>query len=382
MDDEHEGAGPLGGVRILELAGIGPAQHGVMLLADLGADVIRVDRPAAGVGEPPRGGVLDRGRRSIALDLKDPDDVAALALLCEDADVLVDPYRPGVLERLGLAPAELRARNPRLVVARMTGWGQEGPLAHAAGHDLNYIALAGALETMGAAGELPPVPLNLVADFGGGGMLLAFGIAAALLERERSGEGQVLDVAMVDGVVSLLSGIMHLRGLGELRPGRGENWVQGGAPWYRPYRTADGGHVTVASLEEKFYIMLLGRLGLAPEDWPQNDRARWPELTVALEGIFSSRSLEEWRAVLEGTDVCFAPSLDLDAAARHPHMAARGSYLERDGVLEPAPVPRFDRTPGRAGRPAPWPGEHQDEVLSAPAGGRPGRPSPWRRDPR
>jgi alpha-methylacyl-CoA racemase len=265
-----------------------------------------------------------------------------------DADVLIDPFRPGVLERLGLDPAALCARSPRLIVARMTGWGQDGPLARAAGHDINYIALAGALEAIGPADDVPAIPLNVVADFGGGGMLLALGVVTALFERERSGLGQVLDVAMVDGVASLLSGVLHLRSLGEWTKGRGENWVQGGAPWYRAYRASDGGFVTVGPLEAKFYAQLLDRLGLDRSQWPQWDRSRWPELTTELERIFATRTVADWSAALEGTDVCFAPALTIDDAAEHPHLAARNSFIRRaDGALAPGVVPRFSRTPGR-----------------------------------
>jgi alpha-methylacyl-CoA racemase len=355
---------PLSGVRIIELAGIGPAQHGAMLLADLGADVVRVDRPSA-AGTP--GGVLDRGRRSIALDLKDADGLETARALIAEADVLIDPYRPGVLERLGLDPAGLHSR---LIVARMTGWGQDGPLAQAAGHDINYVALTGALEAMGPPDAVPPVPLNVVGDFGGGGMLLAYGIVVALFERSRSGRGQVVDVAMVDGVASLLAGVLHLRGLGQWNPERGTNWLQGAAPWYRAYRTADGGFITVGSLEAKFYALLLQRLGLDAERWPQWDTERWPALAAELTAIFATRTLDGWREELEGTDACFAPALRLEDAARHPHLVARGTYFTReDGTLEPAVVPRLSRTPGAVPAAAPRVDEHRDEILGElPAG--------------
>jgi alpha-methylacyl-CoA racemase len=361
-------SGPLSGVRVVELGGIGPAQLGGLLLSDLGADVVLVDRrgtgPAALAVGDPRAEVLNRGRRSIALDLKTEDGLATAWRLIEGADVLVDPYRPGVAERLGLGPDEALERNPGLVYARMTGWGQDGPLAQAAGHDINYIALAGALEPMGEEGRPPPVPLNLIGDFGGGGMLMAFGIVAALLERERSGRGQVLDVAMVDGVAALLNGIFHLRAIGGWREGRGRNWVQGAAPWYRAYATADGGHVTVGALEPKFYALLLERVGLESDAWPQWDEGDWDALAIRLESIFASRDLAHWRDVLEGTDACFAPALPLDAVAEHPQHVARGTYVERDGVLQAAPVPRFSRTPGAIRRPPPLPGEHAEELLA------------------
>jgi alpha-methylacyl-CoA racemase len=246
----------------------------------------------------------------------------------------------------------------------MTGWGQEGPLARAAGHDINYTALAGALEPMGPPHEPPPVPLNLVADYGGGGMLLAFAVVAALYEREHSGRGQVVDVAMVDGVATLMTSICQLDAMGQWSWQRGANWLDGAAPWYRAYRTRDGGHVTVGSLEEKFYVQLLDRLGLDPADWPQWERGRWPALSSLFEQRFAQRTLEDWREELEGTDVCFAPALAIPDAARHPHLSARGTYVERDGVLQPAPSPRFGRTPSALGAPPPWPGQHTEELLA------------------
>ena len=364
--------GPLAGIRVVELAGIGPSQYGGMLLSDLGADVIRVDRPGRRPESETVGEILNRGRRSITLDLKDLADLDVAHRLLDSADVAIDPYRPGVVERLGLGPDAALARNPRLVFARITGWGQGGPLAHAAGHDINYVSLAGALEPMGISGEVPPVPLNLLADFGGGGMLLAFGVAAALYERERSGQGQVLDIAMVDGVASLLSGVHHLRGIGQWTPGRGRNWVQGAAPWYRPYRTSDDAFVTVGPLEGKFYVQLLAALGLDASAWPQWDAAHWPVLERELAARFAQHTREQWRVRLEGTDVCFAPVLTLDESAEHPHMAARQTYVRRDGALQPAPVPRLSRTPGALGRRPPLPGEHSDEIrteLGLPARG-------------
>lgn len=361
-------AGPLDGVRVVELAGLGPAQLGGLLLSDLGADVILIDRPADGPGAIPtadaRAALLNRGRRSIALDLKDPADIEVAWQLIEGADVLVDPYRPGVTERLGVGPDPALERNPRLVYARMTGWGQDGPLAQAAGHDINYIALAGALEPMGRADQPPPVPLNLIGDFGGGGMMLAFGIVSALLERERSGRGQVIDAAMLDGVAALLSGIHHLRAVGNWTDGRGRNWAQGAAPWYRAYTTADGGFVTVGPLEPKFYLQLLAALEIEPEPWPQWDESRWPALTAELERIFATRSRDAWCALLEGTDVCFAPALALGEAPLHPHNVARRTFVELDGTTQPAPVPRFARTPGAIQRRPPLPGEHSAEIRS------------------
>jgi alpha-methylacyl-CoA racemase len=358
--------GPLSGVRVVELAGIGPAQLGVMILSDLGASVVRIDRPAHVPDSPPSRGSLEllaRGRRSIALDLSTPEGQRLGRKLVDGADVLVDPYRPGVAERLGFAPGEALERNPGLVFARMTGWGQEGVLAGSAGHDINYIALVGALEPIGAPGEPPPVPLNLVGDFGAGATMLVIGVLAALLERERSLRGQVLDVAMVDGVATLLTSILQLDALGEWTAGRGGNWVAGAAPWYRAYATADARHVTIGPLEERFYALLLERLGLDPADWPQWERGRWPDLADRLTAIFASRTLEQWRADLEGTDVCFAPVLSFAEASEHPHLAARATYVRRDGVLQPAPAPRFGRTPAEIGAPPPWPGEHTLVLL-------------------
>jgi alpha-methylacyl-CoA racemase len=361
-------AGPLAGVRVVELGGIGPAQLGCLLLSDLGADVVLVDRPPSGpqtlASADPRKEVLNRGRRSIALNLKDPDDLAIAWKLIEGADVLVDPYRPGVAERLGVGPDEVLARNPRCVYARMTGWGQDGPMANAAGHDINYIALAGALEPMGEPGSPPPVPLNLIGDFGGGGMLLAFGVVTALLERERSGQGQVVDAAMVDGVASLMNGIFHQRGIGGWNEGRGTNWVQGAAPWYRAYTTSDGAFVTVGSLEGKFYTLLLDKLGIDPAPWPQWDTSVWPGLTQELERVFASETSAHWCALLEGTDACFAPALTVDQAFDHPHNVARKTFIEVEGVMQAAPVPRFGRTPGAVRLPPPIPGEHTEEILA------------------
>jgi len=360
------GQGPLSGVRIVELAGLGPSQHGCLLLSDLGAEVIRVDRPADVPRERPAKAsteLLASGRTSIAIDLKAEAGLDVLWALIESADVLVDPYRPGVVERLGIGPEPALVRNPRLVYARMTGWGQTGPLASAAGHDLNYIAVAGALDAIGEADEVPHVPLNLIGDYGGGSTFLAFAISTALYERERSGRGQVLDVAMVDGVASLLGGIFQLIASDLWEPQRGANWVQGGAPWYRPYRTADGKFVTVGSLEEKFYELLLTRLGLAPKEWPQWDRERWPALRARLEEMFAARTLTEWRDELEGTDVCFGGAVSLDEVLQHPHLAARGTYVEVAGAVRPGVAPRFDRTPGAVSAPPPWPGQDTEAVL-------------------
>jgi alpha-methylacyl-CoA racemase len=346
---EGQPRGPLLGVRFVELAGLGPGPFGAMLLADLGADVVRIDR-AAGDDPPlsgdPRAEVTARGRRSIAPDLKQTSDLEVARGLLDSADVLVDPYRPGIAERLGLGPEESVERNPRLINARMTGWGQSGPLAGTAAHDLNDIALAGALRPMGAPDQPSAPPLNLAGDFGGGGMLLAFDAAAALYERERSGRGQIVDVAILDGVAILLASLCQLAGQGQWSRERGTNWRDGAAPWYRAYRTADGRFVTVGRLEAKFYRLLLSHLGLSEESWPQWGRGRWPELRSRMENIFAQRTLDQWCDELAGTDDCFAPALRVEEAAVDPHLAARSVYVEHDGVLQPAPSPRFSQTTG------------------------------------
>lgn len=341
--------GPLAGVRVLELDGIGPGPFAGMMLSDLGAEVVRVERPVPAPSvtlESREGGPLLRGRRRLGLDLKDPRGLELALRLAERADVLIDPFRPGVLERLGAGPEVLLARNPRLVLVRVTGWGQEGPLARAAGHDIDYVALSGALAAIGRAGSPPAAPLNLLADFGGGGMLAALGAVAALYERERSGLGQVVDAAMVDGVAALFAGIAGLMASGLWSGERESNLLDGGAPFYDTYETSDGRFVAVGALEPQFYALLLERLGLDREAWPQHDRSRWPALRAELVRIFGSRTQAEWCAELEGTDACFAPVLALAEAAAHPQLVARETYVERDGVLQPAPAPRFSRTPG------------------------------------
>jgi alpha-methylacyl-CoA racemase len=340
-------SGPLAGVRVLELAGIGPGPFAGMLLADMGAEVSRVERPAGASpfpGVDPRLDVLRRGRRFVTADLKTPEGLERVRALADAADVLIDPFRPGTTERLGLGPDELCARNPRLIYGRITGWGQTGPWAHAAGHDLNYIALAGALGAMGRRDSPPPPPLNLVADFGGGGMLLAFGVAAALVERERSGRGQVVDAAMVDGVALQLAMLLSFRAMGGWSDERESNALDGGAPWYDSYATADGKHVAVGAIEPQFYADLLARLGLDPAEWPQHDRRCWPRLRAALARTFAARTRDEWAEALAGTDACVTPVLSVEEAAAHPQNAARGVYRTVDGVLQPAPAPRFSRS--------------------------------------
>jgi alpha-methylacyl-CoA racemase len=345
--------GPLHGVRVIEIASLAPAPFGCMILADLGADVVRVDRADGGNGlDLGPAGPLARNRRSIALDLKDPAGIDVLLRLADTADVLVEAFRPGVAERLGFGPQVCAGRNPRLVYARMTGWGQHGPLASTAGHDIDYIAVAGSLDPIGRAGERPVPPLNLVGDFGGGGMLLAVGVLAALLERERSGLGQVVDAAMVDGSALLASFLYGLRAAGAWRDERGTNLLDGGAPFYDTYRTADGRHMAVGALEPKFYAELLARLGLDPAGLPaQYDRSGWPALRAALAATFGSRTQVEWAAVFDGSDACVAPVVSPADAPDHPHNAARGTFVDVGGMVQPAPAPRFSRTP--AGPPAP-----------------------------
>lgn len=349
------GVGPLQDVTILELGGIGPVPFCGMVFADLGARVIRIDRIDEVGSGPRRTEPLLRGRSSVAVDLKHPAGVETVLRLVAHSDALIEGFRPGTTERLGIGPEECLATNPRLVYGRMTGWGQEGPLAQAAGHDINFIALTGILGMIGPA-EAPAVPLNLVGDFGGGGMLLAVGVLAALLEAERSGSGQVIDAAMVDGA-ALLSTMVHgFRAGGLWTDERAANVLDGGAPFYAAYRTADGGFVSIGAIEPQFFRELIDRLGLSgvPD---QYDRARWPELRARLAETFAGRELSHWVDVLEGTDACFAPVLSADDAPAHPHLFQRGTFVEVDGVRQPAPAPRFSRTglgapvsPAAAGR--------------------------------
>jgi alpha-methylacyl-CoA racemase len=336
--------GPLGGIRVVEFAGIGPGPYACMLLADLGAEVLRIDRPGGGPG-PVGHDLLARGRRSVALDLKRPEAAGVVLRLVERADALVEGFRPGVAERLGIGPTECLDRNPRLVYGRMTGWGQQGPLAARVGHDINYIGLTGALAAIGEAGRKPVPPLNLVADFGGGAMFLVLGVLAALVERASSGRGQVVDAAMVDGVTSLLTLFYGLRAGGQWRDERGGNLLDGGAPCYDTYRCADGRYVAVGALEPQFWAALVSTLGLT--DLPaQLDVARWPELRARLAAAFATRPRDDWAAVFAEVDACVTPVLALGEAAGHPHLAARGTVVEPGGVPQPAPAPRFSRTPG------------------------------------
>ncbi len=359
--------GPLEGVKVIEVAGIGPGPFAAMLLADMGADVVRVDRTQA-VGADfslPNREVLNRGRRSVAVDLKNPDGVETLLRMCERADALIEGFRPGVAERLGIGPETCQERNPKLVYGRMTGWGQEGPYAQAAGHDINYIALAGALAHFGRAGDKPTPPINVVGDFGGGGMFLAFGVVCALLEAGRSGTGQVVDAAMVDGSAVLMSMMWGLRAMGVWDDERGVNALDTGAPFYDTYETADRKYVSVGALEPQFYAELIERLGLGGEDLPaQMDRAGWPKLRERFTAVFRSKTRDEWCADLEHTDACFAPVLTIAEAPDHPHIRARATIVAPDGTPQPAPAPRFSRTPGAVPRPPAWPGQHTDEALA------------------
>ncbi len=361
--------GPLAGVKVVEIAGIGPGPFCAMVLADLGAEVIRVDR-ASGVPEQmpegPARDVLNRGRRSIAVDLKTPRGAETVLRLVESADALIEGFRPGVAERLGIGPDAALAANPRLVYGRMTGWGQDGPYADAAGHDINYIALSGLLHAIGRAGEAPVPPLNLVGDFGGGGMLLALGVVAALLETRSSGEGQVVDASMVDGAALLGTMVFGFFGTGGWNDERGTNLLDTGAHFYDVYETADGRHVSIGSIEPQFYAELLRLSGLADEDLPaQFDREQWPAMKERVAAVFATKTRDEWCEIMDASDVCFAPVLSLAEAPEHPHNRARGTFVEQAGVVQPAPAPRFSRTPGELVAPPPHPGQHTDEVLRA-----------------
>ena len=340
-------AGPLAGLKVVELAGIGPGPHAAMILADLGADVVRIDRPSGGLqlGPSDAADPTLRGRRRVAADLKDPAGRETVLRLVERADVLLEGYRPGVTERLGVGPADCHARNPRLVYARMTGWGQDGPSAPRAGHDINYIGLTGVLHAIGRAGERPVPPLNLVGDFGGGSMLVVIGVLAALWEAQRSGRGQVVDAAMVDGASLLAQMVWSLLGQGRWSDDRGANLLDGHAPFYDTYTCADGRHVAVGALEPQFYAALLAGLGLDGEDLPaQYDEAGWPALRARFTGVFATRTRDEWAKAFDGTDACVTPVLAFGEVPAHPHIAARATIVERDGIPQAAPAPRFSRT--------------------------------------
>lgn len=363
-------AGPLQGHRIVELAGIGPGPFAGMMLADMGAEVIRVDRARAVVADSPLPAVdvLGRGRRSVGVDLKSDAGRETVLRLVEGADGLIEGFRPGVTERLGLGPEDCAKRNRRLVYGRMTGWGQEGPYAPAAGHDINYIALSGTLSMIGLPGQPPILPVNLVGDFGGGGMLLAFGMVCGMLEASRSGEGQVVDAAMVDGAALLAAMVWGFKSAGFWGE-RGTNLLDGGAWYYGTYETGDGGYVSFGSLEPQFYAEMLRITGLdadvdAKGPLPKpGDRESWPAMRNRLAAIMRTKARDEWCALLEGTDACFAPVLDMDEAPKHPHMAKRGTFIEVGGVVQPAPAPRLSRTPGEVSGPPPSPGQDTDAAL-------------------
>ncbi|MEH1057500.1 CaiB/BaiF CoA-transferase family protein [Micromonospora sp. CPCC 206171] len=367
-DDAHTAlVGPLTGVRVVELAGIGPGPFTAMMLADLGADVVRVDRTTpADLLSPPED-LLNRNRRSVAVDLKSDAGREVVLALVRDADALIEGYRPGVTERLGLGPRECLAVNPRLVYGRMTGWGQDGPYAHTAGHDIDYLALTGALHGIGRAGERPVPPLNLLGDFGGGGMMLALGIVAALYAVRAGAPGQVVDAAIVDGVSVLSTQVHALRRLGMWQDPRGVNLLDGGAPFYDTYECADGRHLAVGALEPRFYDELVRLTGFplaGDEALDRHDPANWPALREAWARLFRTRTRDEWAELLAGSDACAAPVLDWREAPEHPHLRARGTFVEHGGVTQPAPAPRFSATPTAVRRPPPRPGEHTDELLA------------------
>lgn len=361
--------GPLHGLKIVEFGSIGPTPFCAMLFADMGAEVIRLDRLEAadlGIKRESRFATTNRGRRSIALDLKSPAAIAAARRMIGRADALIEGFRPGVMERLGLGPDVCLADNPRLVYGRMTGWGQTGPLAREVGHDINFLAIAGALHAIGRQGEAPAVPLNLVGDLGGGALYLAFGMVCALLEAHSSGQGQVVDGAMVDGVASLLTSIYGALAAGQWRDERGTNSTDGGAPWYDSFETSDGRYVAVGSVEGRFYRNLLERMGIADEPLPaQHDRAGWPVLRSRFEEVFRQKTRDEWAAIMDGHDICFAPVLSLGEAMDHPQMRARGVHVEIDGLPQPAPAPRFSRTAPDIPTPPREPGADTEEALAA-----------------
>jgi alpha-methylacyl-CoA racemase len=353
--------GALDGIRVVEMAGLAPAPYCGLILADFGADVVRIDRIRA-----PSLDLLARGKRSVAVDLKNSKGVDTVLRLVEKADVLLEPFRPGVMEKLGLGPEVARARNPRLVYARLTGYGQKGPYASMAGHDIDYIAISGMLSLLGRRGERPVAPINLLGDFAGGGMLCALGIVLALFERGRSGQGQVVDAAMVDGAAYLGTFLYKFRALGMWSDERGTNLLDGGAPFYETYRTKDGKYVAVGAIESQFYAALLAGLGLGATEMPQQmDKEHWEETGRKFAAIFASKTRDEWCAIFDGTDACVAPVLGLGEVAEHPHPVARELLVRNDkGGLEPAPAPRLSRTPGEVRGPVPAPGDHTDAVLA------------------
>ena len=356
--------GPLQGLKVVEIASIGPGPFAVMMLADMGANVIRLERAAGGTG----GGtwnLTNRGRPSVAVDLKHPDAVELTLSLCEEADVLVEGFRPGVMERLGLGPDVVLARNPRLVYGRMTGYGQDGPLSSVAGHDINYISIGGALGAMQRQGEKPMFPLNLVGDYGGGGMLLAFGVLAGVYEAQRSGQGQVVDAAMVEGTAVLTTIFHAMRAAGAWNDQPGTNWLDSGAPWYEVYETADGKYFSVGALEPQFHAKLLELLELDDSEMGQFDMPKWREHKQRLAAVFKTRTRDEWAALLQPADACATPVLSFAEALEHPHNVARSVFVEHAGAVQPAPAPRFSRTSPELGVPPREPGADTDQALAA-----------------
>lgn len=357
-------AGPLHGIRIIELAGIGPGPFCGMMLADMGAEVIRVERIGGNPGDAGGHDILFRNRRSIAVNLKSPAGAETVLKLCEKADAIFEGFRPGVAERLGVGPEQCLARNPKIVYGRMTGWGQTGPLAQTAGHDINYIALSGALHAVGRRGEGPIPPLNLVGDFGGGGMMLAFGLVCGILESSRSGKGQVIDCSMVEGAAALMAMFYGLKGIGQFSDERGTHMLDSGAHFYDTYATSDGKYVSIGSIEPQFYALLKQKLGLDEAEFgEQLNPQRWPQQKEKLAAIFRSRTRDQWCEVFEGSDVCFAPVLGLGEAPNHPHNKARNSFVQVGDMLQPAPTPRFSRTPSGSPKPISAPGTDTCAVL-------------------
>ena len=359
--------GTLSGVKVVEFAGIGPGPFCAMLLADMGAEVIRIDR-AANVGmetQSPAVQTTLRGRRNLALDLKQPDAVETALALCGKADILIEGFRPGVMERLGLGPQVVFKRNPKLIYGRMTGWGQDGPIAHTAGHDINYIALTGALHAIGSKAHGPVPPLNLIGDFGGGALYLALGVLAAYIEAQKSGKGQVVDAAMVEGAASLMTPMFGALAAGVWKEERESNRLDGGCHHYNVYETSDGKHICIGSNEPQFYQLMLESVGLGNAALPkQTDRAQWPAMRERLAAIFMTKTRAEWTALMEQKDVCFAPVLSMSEAPKHPQNAARQSFVEVAGVMQPAPAPRFSRTASKITSAPAYAGEHSNEVLA------------------
>ncbi len=356
--------GPLEGVKIIEVGGIGPGPFCGMMLSDMGADIVRIERKGGLSLSEPKYDILTRNRRSVFIDLRKPQGVATALKIIEQVDALQEGFRPGVMEKLGLGPDVCLKRNPKLVYGRMTGWGQEGPLAKAAGHDINYISMSGALHAIGRKGEKPVPPLNLVGDFGGGGMMLAFGMVCALFESQKTGRGQVVDAAMVDGSAALMSIIYGLKAAGLWMDRCGINLLDSGAHFYDTYETADGKYISIGSIEPQFYALLLELAEIEdPEFENQLDFTRWPDLKIKLETLFKTKTRDAWCAIMEGTDICFAPVLSLDEAPEHPHNQARKTFVEMEGVLQPAPAPRFSRTHPEIKTAPPVPGQDTQRVL-------------------